>query len=508
MKDEELKIIELFKERQREEISTYEIAESIYPDKFSELKKADEFYDNQKKSEVKKEKARLHRKTLYYINKLVEKGILKLGSKGGKGRKSFIMTEDNPFTQSTARSHMPAMPIEGYENKGIIKKGDKSNLINRINSIILQSKMFRNLDELEETIKEMFSYVNDAIGINDFETLIEENTGGFLERLDKESINYGKEISLIIDFSNIRNTEKTIKMLDSFTELDIENINIIFDISPEELKEHEEIMKHAVKRFSERKRQLYIKNQKSHDAPFILGSDGPYTFRPYDWNNFRLEMQGRMKSIICSQSTIKIDLPAFFRESKSYKLKELILNISKSLLYSNSEQASRSNDQFRKIINMNDSRRLFSFSRDYIRFLDYEPVMSELDHETMLSIMKTCKKIAEDFGTTEESIYKSCGMPRRFRIAFGSTHNITKIRVNSINDLSSQENKEIIYRQEELNPVFDGGETFSILRRNEFTIKDIIHEIDMILSTYNIPFFCYDFGQRKDTDMTLTNFLK
>ncbi|MFT4304622.1 MAG: hypothetical protein ACMXX8_00890, partial [Candidatus Woesearchaeota archaeon] len=139
MREEEAKIIEMFKGSKNIELSTSEIVKKLYRNDYKKINDeiSNNIFDDKEKSEkLKRHKAQLHRKTLYHINKLVKDDILKVSKILGKGEKYFELAigHENEliFQKSKKRKiviskpTIPAMPIEGYEQKNIIKKFEEA----------------------------------------------------------------------------------------------------------------------------------------------------------------------------------------------------------------------------------------------------------------------------------------------------------------------------------------------------------------------------------------------
>ncbi|MFW6225572.1 MAG: hypothetical protein ACOC3V_01270, partial [bacterium] len=215
----------------------------------------------------KREKAKLHRKSLYYLNKLVKEDLLKISQIKNKNEKSFelnISNENELIFEKNKKNKIiiskptiPAMPIEGYEQKNIIKKFEEATWISRSNSIIILCKKISRIEKLKEIIIDSFSYVNDGIGINDFETIIEqtnlENTQKFLIEIEQECYDFGKTLSIIIDFSNIKNDNKIKEVMKLYSNLNLKHTNIIFDVSSKEIQKYEELMESIIYNFSKSK---------------------------------------------------------------------------------------------------------------------------------------------------------------------------------------------------------------------------------------------------------------
>lgn len=536
MHENEIKIIKLLRENEKE-MSTSEIVKEIYKNEFNKIKKESEslFDDKKKEEEFKRSKAKLHRKTLYHLNKLIEKEILEISKITGKNQKHFllkineeedIIIEHKRKKLIISKPNLPAMPIEGYEQKDLIKKYEEATWISRTNSVMLQAKRIETIEKLSEIILESFSYINDTIGINDFEIIIEKTTEDklnlFFEKIEQECSDYGKTLSITIDFSNIKDPEKIKNTLVNFSERRLNSINIIFDVTLKEIQKYEEIFKNIITSFSKSKTQLFIKNQEAHDAPYMLGKTGPYTFREEEWKLYKEEFKNKIPSILCSQTTVLVDMEKYFKlNQNSFQFRQFVLNIAKSLLYANSIQRNRSNEYLKYFINLNEPyiEKLFSYSRSYIRFWNYGWKKIDKEPNLIIDLLKSTKEVIDEFCTSEETIYKACGMPTRFKIAFScafkeakkenfSEEKFKKIKIKKMEDLYSDEIKEILSEKEKIFKIFDGGDRLRLYRSTNFEPKDIIREIRILLNSFQIPFFCYDFGELNQEDMSLNTFIE
>jgi hypothetical protein len=538
MHDDEIKIIQIFKEGSKRNLSTTEIVEQLYKNDFNKIKKDSEtvFDSKDKEEEFKRQKAKLHRKTLYHINKLVEDNLLEVTGIKDKNQKIFSLSvehDEDLIIENTnrkriviSRPNLPAMPIEGYEQKNLLRKYEEATWISRINSTMIQAKTLKDLSGLKEIIIGSFSFVNDTVGVNDFEYLIELSTENeiriFFEKLEEEAGDYGKNISFTIDYSNIRNELKVMTAIKSFSDLMPRNLNIIFDMTAKELQRFEHLTETIVELFSRAKIQLYIKNQECHDAPYILGKAGPYTYSEDEWNYYREEFGNKITNIICGQSTVSVDVKEFFRTTKSsYEFRQFVINIAKSLLYANSMQRSRSSEYFKYFIDINKplTSNLFSYSRSYIRFWNYGWKETKIDPGMITELIKSIKQTIDEFCTSEEIIYKSCGMPTRFKLSFScafkeankeefSSEKFRRLQIRKIEDLYSDDIKSLIFSKENVFKIFDGGDRLRFHRGGKFEPKDVVRELNIILNTYRIPFFCYDFGEIRGNDMSLSTFIE
>jgi len=219
MNKTEYNLLLFFKKNPEREFSTTDILANIFPEDYKNIEEAlkNQFADKQMLNEAKRKKGQLHRKILYYLNNLVEEDILKISKQGNKGEKYFTILleqgEEIIINKSKrkiiiSKPSMPAMPIDGYEQKNIAMRFESATWIDRLNSILLESTKFRNLKELYTAVNNCFSNINDVIGLNDFESIIQDNdindSFSFLRKINSECVDYGKKLSCIIDITNLK----------------------------------------------------------------------------------------------------------------------------------------------------------------------------------------------------------------------------------------------------------------------------------------------------------------
>ena len=159
----------------------------------------------------------------------------------------------------------------------------------------------------------------------------------------------------------------------------------------------------------------------------------------------------------------------------------------------------------------------YKFSRNYIRFWNYDWHKDIQENNNLFELIKSTKELVDNFCHSEETIFMSCGIPIRFRIAFSSAfrnfdsrfmgeRDYRKATVKKVEDFYTGEIKAFINARERMFEIFDGGDRLRIFRTNDFASIDIIHEFSILLNAYKIPLFTYDFSGLKGT-VKLTNFM-
>ncbi|MEM4282498.1 MAG: hypothetical protein QXU88_01535 [Candidatus Woesearchaeota archaeon] len=527
--DFETSILELLAKNPEKEFSTTEIVEKLTPG-YDEIERLLISSDVERQKQAKRRKAQLHRRILYYLNKLVLEGYIRITKEGKNKEKSFAIVagvEVPHFDNITVtRPITPPMPVEGYEQKGIIYKLEATTWIDRLNSVLLEASLFKSPKGLWHAINGCFGVVNDVIAVNDFEVMVQKSEtqllAPFVTKLNAKCDDYGKKICYIIDMTNVTKGEPILKLISLLLQQKNRNITFVFDTQLKEFYEHSDFFEKLVQLYSRHNESLYIKNQNCYQAPYFVGKAGPYTFSENEWLLYEKEMQGHIPGLICGQSTIMVDVERFFQnqEKAIEQFKRFVLKIADSLLLANSLQRQRSDELFGSLIALDPShaKNFFMFGKNYVRFWNYGWKNSQFSIEFLLSYLKESKKAVDDFCIAEDTIYKSCGMPTRFRVAFSCAFDdfvrdiftkpsYKRYFVRGLSDLYNDELKQVMETKEKLFEVFDGGDMISFYKKGPMQPKDVLREMGFILNTYRLPFFRYSFSGALELNVRLEQFL-
>jgi hypothetical protein len=521
MDETKQKIITLFKER-GDDISTGDILVRVYP----ESKQLKEKEDDTSKRAV----AQLHRKLLYHINELLNDGILRFSRFGEKGLKFFALNvlEGEEITELTprykkkvtiSRPIMPAMPIESYEHQGIIIKYEPNSWIDKLNSLVIASDKITSVKELESVFTNAVSLVNDCICLNNFNKFLEKinkmEAVEILEKINSECENFGKKVSCIIDIAKI-DRDKLLHIINNITEPNMKNLLFIYNLDSEELQEQFGLFKEIVGLYTLKRRTLYIKNKRVQKAPYFLGTAGVYCISEKEWQTREIK---DCLSIACGQSSLIVDVEKFYSVYglDNIKFSELMLNVSRSFLSANSMQRRKSQEYFKSMISLDkkNEKEFLEFSRNYIRFWNYGLLQPGIDSKLVINMINEARKKVDQFATAEETIYKSCGMPTRFKIALScafkeasenlSSAKYARMEIMNLDDLYKPKVKKEIVEKENVTSMFDGGNDVTFHRTGMFEAEDILREISVIMNTYKMPLFSYSFGGLKG-DMKITSY--
>lgn len=542
----EQKIIQTLTNRQNAEISTTSLVQELFPQEYEEITSL--LTNPQKNYELikvgKRNKARLHRKLLYHLNKLTDEEFLKITKIEGKGEKFFALNTEKTIetkkghkvqrvfeSMSSIKENTPMLSgIEQYEEEGIVKRFDHQNWLTKINSFILESKKIQNIKKLYDTINELYPVFNDVIGIIDFQEIIENNTleeiTNFIRKTNIDTKDYNKYINIVIDLTNIKNYIKISDFIDVFSEINPDKIFVIFQTNSKTLSAQNRLINNTIKNFSANKIRINIQNLDLHKAPYTIGRAGTYTFSEQDWEQYCTSTRGKTIGACLSETSIYIDIYRTFKDKVNYSaFRELIMKTSKALLLATSTQRKKSDSLFKPINNLNSGyqNKFFSFSYNYIRLWNYDLLFNEEQDEDTGFVMFNDLLLSavdelEDFCKSEETIFRSCGVPIRFKIVLSSAFRrfdkdflspriYKKVLIKRLQDYYTEQIIKDIRRRESLYKVFKGGDRVRFFRDSRSSPDEIISEFHHLLTNHTIPLFSYDFNTLRG-ELTLDNFFR
>lgn len=513
------------------ELATSQIIEQIDKE-YAELRQnLGSIRDDKEINDVKRKISQLHRKTLHHLNKLVKLGILKIVKHGEKGEKFFTLgisdgeeiIEISPEYKRRIIVSKPtnvSMPIEGYEQKGIVTKYEPATWIDRLNSIIVLCEKSKNLDFFHKLLTEnVFPIVNDSIDLENFEILInKESVVEFIKNIDGECEDYGKIVNLSINISEITNFANFNLLLDQIEKNSFKNLRFIFALSQEDFTSAFNLLFKIIEVFSKARKELYVKNRRVQKSPYFIGRSGPYSMNDKEWSSSE-DLKKNLFCIACSQSAAIVDVNKFYNENglDIEKFSQLMFNISKSMLTANSLQRRKSEDYFKSvnILNKGNEADFLILSRNYIRFWNFGLSQPEINQEFVLNMINEAKKKIDHFAVAEETIYKSCGMTTRFRLALAPSFRFSgglseakynHLEIRDVEDLSKKDIRKSLIEREALSQLFDGGNEVTLHYMGLFDVDSMLRHLNNLLSNYKIPLYNLNFSQIKG-DLKLSAFI-
>lgn len=533
MSETQNRVLDHFKLKSTQEICINDIIKSIYAHEFNSIIKTINapYSTKEEKSNARHYKAKLQRKLSHHISQLLLKNKIEISStkRGIKYYKLIKSKSETNITNNAIRSYysFPALPLADLEKEKSVQRFEQKHFFDRVNSILVEADKICSFETLTEYILSLFSIVNDVVAVNRFESLLTpytiEAVVESIKRLDVDCSAYDKTICLIIDIENCKLKNNILEFFELLFKSNIRNIRFVMEISSRDLIEKEELLEEISNIFSINNAFLNIKNKDLHEPPYLIGKTGPYTFENNDWNAIKKHVSKKTKTIICSQSSIAIDVKKIFSKTKSAKsLKKDILRCAKAINIANFFQRNDSLKYYEALKNTDEPKsfEVLKYATNNLRLLNFNVYDTIDENLAFLNTLKEIKIDVKNLAISQEAIYRSCGMPLRLSIAFSVAYNIEKcfegfysnaraIVIKKTTDILANSIKEKIKYYEKIRKIFDGGFELRLNREGTVNKKEIINEIGILMNSYKIPLFCYNFlANSKNKDQTLNSFVK
>jgi len=524
----EYEILTALKNSAGKELSTSQFVSLIFPE--TNKTEHSDYLKKSKHREVAKKKAGLHRKLLYHINRLAGENLITESGVGKRGEKKFrlnlspgeeIIIEQKQRRFVITRPSLPALPIEGFEQKKMIFRFAKDTWTTRLNCILLNLSSLKTLREVKSVLNESFSIVNDAIGMRGFESLLQslrpEEIEDLADFMTLSSEDFSINLTLLIDIKQVYDNS-FLSALDSFLRRHKGGPKIVFSSTIKNIERRSNFFGKIVEIYEGQGKILYIQNTSIKESPYMLGRAGPYCLSEVDWVRLK---ESDYICIPVADSSIALDVKRFLGDNISIvQFRNMIRKILKSLFIASSSQRTLARTLSSSVNRMNKryNKDIFRSKRSYIRFWNYGWKQKNMDQGMVLDLIKSTKKDVDDFCLTETAIFKACGIPTDFTMAFSCAFSgysdgmsqglFAPLQIRTAEELYVKAVRKHLRAKEYISKVFDGGDRMRFVRTGNPGSGEVLREIEMIMNVYKLPFFCYDFGQIRIGDQKLTSFIK
>jgi len=530
MRDAKETILAAF--RHKSELSTSDIVASVFPDELTRIVVLlkDPVTSDQQKKMLLDEKAKYHRRIAHHLQSLVKDDVLFCTRVMAKGEKCFapkvnegedLIMQNKGRKIVVSRPSLPATPMEIYEHKNVLHKVLPDDWISRFNAILIEGRLIKDARHLHDSVSELFTAVNDVISINHFEDVIEREPDVLraLKDIEADAKMYDRRICLTIDMTNVIKEDVLIHFVSSILQEAHDHILLIFDTTSRELMMRSSFFEKIIVLYARAKLKLNIKNDDVLDAPLTIGKAGPYGFDDNQWRIFKKKKQKDTFAVGCGVASVVIDMKSFQDEFKqAHMLQECILQVAKSLFIANTQLRAHIDDYANlKVLNRESNVDLFSLSHNYIRLWNYDPLDPEA-RALQLTTLLEVRDALEQYAKAQETIYLSCGMPIRYNCNFSVAYRrfdknfllqqaFDHVKIARTEDLYDDKTKDLLLFLERMNNVMSFTNEARIARTGIINPADILREVSIILSSYRLSFFCYDFSNIDDTT-TLEAFIR
>lgn len=502
-----------FRGRQ-EGMSTSDVASVVYADEFSRIDKVltSQYVPPQEVRRAKGMKAQLHRRVLYHLNRLIEKELVRVTRTDTSGEKYYALDIDGDeeivFGDYRKRRlvlskpRVANLPTGAFEEKKIAVRFGGEAWLDSANAVVLDME---DLSSLYRAAAPLYSEINDVIAVNNFTNHVNANSAEklveFCKRMLVDCKDFDRRFSVIVDPSQLspQGRQRLLQMLKMNAPAE-HTVKFIFETSTKELQGNYEFFEEVFNVYKARK--VFFKNKDIVKSPYLMGKAGPYTFDDAEW----LALDKQPKALVAAQTTLMVDIKKFC-ESAEFSFnafEDLMHRTLKTLFSASSMQARRTDACFKHLLNLSGGRDALMIARDYIRFWNYDFLRTAYDSGVMEGVFRIMRKRTRAFCTSQEDIYVSCGMPTRFQAVFSMVNpstpaglfstplNRDRLEISSLRDFHSDGFRENVRSKELLSDMLGGGFQMTLHKKGESNPEEALREVNILLSTYRLPFFAYE----------------
>lgn len=523
----EASILEEFRRNPSRTFSTSEMVKELFKEEYVLINQNIHSAEKQKNRQGLYRKAQLHRKLLYHVNKMVGEGLLIVAGVRGKGEKLFRLALEGGelIVQGLTKKIIISKPatittsIDGYEKNGRMRKYRPENMLNKHNAIMLDCVTYDSLPALQQRLQQLFPLINDAIALDHFErVLMDEQAAAFLQYLALDAHDYDIAVSMLIDYASLE-SDVYFPVLSQLIGGMPPQLTFVFSATARLLSRKEEEFKRLLALFSEKKCKLTLKNQGLFPPPIFFGRVGPYSFSREDWSYYEQHIKGRVDGCIVGQTSVIIDITRHFADGGTIgTFREMMAKTANALFEIEEQRRKHFADYFGYLAfsDMDVAKEFFKVGRHYIRFWNYDWASSE--KYPLVELLGSIKEDIDKFCVLQETIFKSCGLPIRFRIGlstsfakfdqdFFSERRYKKTAIATVKDLQTKEAKEYLHIRERLYKTFDGADRLRFFLAPGIPVEEVFRISRFLFTAYDFPSITLDF-RGKSGEMKLTTFLE
>ncbi len=526
----EVAILDEFRRNPSEVFSTTEMVREIFKQPYAELHRQIHSEDRKTVRKGYAQKARLHRKLLYHVNRLVESGLLAEAGMRGKGEKLFALAieEGELVVQGAKRkiviskSATVATPLDGYEKDGYLRKFEPGNWLSKHNAVLIDCAAHGTANELQERLRTVFPAVNDAIALHRFEHVIEagpEQAEAFLRTLGLDAHDYDVSVTVLVNLLLLQDEEGLIRILRRTLGELPKQVGFVFTATSRQLTKREALLKELIETFSDAKQKLTLKNDAIFAPPLFFGRAGAYSFTEDDWAYYKGRIRAAADGCVVGQVSIVVDLSRYFSGGGATAgFREMLDRAARALFEVEEQRRRHFGDRFGQLAvpGIEGAKEFFRAGRIYIRFWNYDWAETEQYH--LLELLASVKEDIARFCDVQETIFKSCGLPIRFRIGLStsfakfdqdlfSERRYRKTAIASVKDLQTKQMKQYLNTRERLCKVFDGADRLRFFLARGIAVEETLRIARYLLSAHDLPSFTLDFRGKRG-ELKLTSFLE
>lgn len=501
----EKQLINVFSQSPQRSFTTSELVSLAFSDDYHAIRDQLHSNDTETKKHAKRHKAKLHRKLLYHLNKLLKKGILRVDEIQARGEKSYALAQtsgetiyhDKESTITITHAERPPRYTTGHEEAKRIYV--RSTALHTIDAYAINAKAHPGIAHLRQELIHAYPHINDAILISNAQHLLElgqEAMSAGIAQLEADTQDYEVAITLHIDLTQQQLTQRHLAFFRTFALHKPSRVYIVFGADAQTLKTQQTIFTQILDILSADKIKINIQNNTQTQDIHFYGEAGSYLL-----TQAHKHVLDKHHAVIVANTSMLIDA----QQAKNASTQTQIINDAMRTMLSHiSAQRRLAHKALSGIARSTELKEQLSTPTAIIRYYSFSL------EESTIALFSDIKKQIQQFSEIHNRIYASCGVPidLQIQLSTGFIHyadlparTYKKTPVKSKSDLSTQQ---LRLREQLLRAM--QTDRVRIFRETPYSPQDLFNEIVYLLEQYSIPLICYDL-QSLQTTLSLEQFL-
>ncbi len=500
-------VLAAFAQQPQAQLTTGELVRSAFPQEHDAIQQDLRSSDPETHRRGLRNKARLHRKLLYHLNKLVARNALRVAEVKEHGEKTYalamergeIVVSDKQMTVAIAKHPAAESFVADWQERGIVTQMTQA--IHKVDAYAVRVDGGMGVHGLRAELLRLYTHIEDAVGIIGFERFLGQDSGTLAEgvaELIADTKDYGISVTLRIDIGKKALTGKDHSFFTAFALQHPSRVYIVFAGRHTDFQEQRSHLERIADVFSQNDIKLNLQDLGRDADPYLMGRAGMYSI-----DERQQEALARIGGVVVANASIVIDLGR--EQLTADALRTLAIDCARTLLARSSLQRRLAPTIFNGLTAVGSLREQLAWTRTYLRLWNYDT-----QRYPYPALLGTVSHELDVFARQETTIFAACGVPLNYRILLSSAfphYGVLSVRMydkKPVYDREGLRTQELELR-EQLAAHYS-AERIRVFREGDFTGQDVISEMLWITRSHDLAFVTYDFRKMQKM-ISLTRFL-
>ncbi len=470
-------------------LSTTEIISSLYPSCYTKIQTDLSASDSAVRKRAQHMKSALHKRLLYYLNKLKQTGVIEEAGIIDRGEKTYRCTYVGEHVllrdkQETIVVTQEVAAQNYLHDEDLFGLTCRNNQLHKISAYAINAKAYVTFASMRKQLLHLYTHISDSLLVYQFHRFLSLSEVALDEAIDcliSDSNDYSLRICLHFDIRLHALTQAQIRFFSLFAKRSPKRLSLLFSLNKEQLS-----CSAIQKIFSLLAREQIKICIASQNELHFPGSEGSYVL--ISEQQSALECAG---GVIVASGSYLVD----FTKQKNLRaksLQELVLRIAKTLLARMITQRRIATRTLTGLSQVGALREQLVHPVSYIRLWNY------LLEDTHLELVAQLRETIRAFMHIHQRILESCGVPLAFSVhlSTGFLHYAPGLSARRYRKQTVY-GKESLFAQplelrEQLMRIYD-TDRIRFFRDASVRPEELINELHYLMQRYSYPLLVYDF---------------